>query len=276
MRSACLHSASRPARLKFQVVAIHPVKLGADSPEIVVITSPRNGAAPTEVLISADGSTSRLTPYSPSGTVTLKSVTLRQLIAQAYSKEITRDEYLTGGPGWLDSDRFDLTAKAPSGSSVETERLMIQGALAERFHLVLHREQKPMEVFVLLASKTGPKLHSSAGSGSANCKGAANVTCTNVTLPELAERLPALSLGSIDRPVVDRTGIAGTYDLKLTYAVPTPEPGASPRRTPEGQERGRDVFVAAIEAQLGLKLEQQKQPMPVIVVDKADRQPTEN
>jgi uncharacterized protein (TIGR03435 family) len=158
------------AKPEFDAASVRVNHSGANGPETVVITNPRGNGTPIEVLIYANGDVSRETALAPGGAVTLRFVTLRQLITQAYLKEISRDEYLTGGPSWLDADRFDLIAKAPPSTSIDTERLMIQTVLAARFHLALHREQKPMPVYALTIGKRGLKLQA-AGSGARGCKG---------------------------------------------------------------------------------------------------------
>jgi uncharacterized protein (TIGR03435 family) len=197
----------------------------------------------------------------PSGLVTLRNATMKQLIQLAY-KEIVSDEYLTRGPDWLDSDRFDLVAKAPPNTSADTERVMIQPVLAQRFHLSIHREQKAMAAYALVAGKRGPKLQPAASSGDPECgpgqvvDGRAHLICHSVTMAFLADRLP----GYLRRPVKDLTDIKGTYDFQLTWAGPQPSPTLSD----------------ALDKDLGLKLEERKFPMPVIVIDRVDRVPTEN
>ena len=213
--------------------------------------------------------------------VTLRYVTVRQLITQAYIHEITRDDYLVGGPGWLDSDRFDLVAKAPPGSSVDMERLMIQSALAERFHLVLHREAKPLPVYALTAGKKGLKLQPASGSGDPNCKltqsgfltadgqpafgvqAHSGFVCTNMTLTAFAKRLTDRPLVAYfgDRPVVDMTGVKGAFDFQADWTTQLRDRGA-PRQTPEEEADDRKDVFDSIEQQLGLKIEEQKQPLP--------------
>jgi uncharacterized protein (TIGR03435 family) len=261
---------------EFDASSVRVNHSGANGPETVVITTPRGNTAPTEVLIYANGDVSRETAFTPSGAVTLRYVTMRQLITQAYLSEITRDEYLMGGPGWLDSDRFDLIAKAPPGATIDTERLMIQAVLTARFHLALHREQKPVPVYALTIGKRGLKLQAAAGSGTPGCKGAADVVCTNTTITELANQLPPLALGNIDKPVIDRTGIKGAYDFRFAWTVPRPGPDVPRTASPDEQIDGRKAVFDALDQQLGLKVEEQRQPMPVVVIDHVDRLPTEN
>jgi uncharacterized protein (TIGR03435 family) len=207
-------------------------------------------------------------PFAPSGRVTLRYVTMRMLITIAYKKEIIRNEFLSGGPNWIDSDHFDVTAKGPPGAPMETERLMMQALLAERFHLQIHREQRPTEVYSLVVAKGGPKLQKAAGSGAADCDRmgdrGSHVACTNMTMADLVKALPDLGPGYIDGAVVDQTGLAGAYDFGLDWVV---------KRNLE--VTGGPTLFEAVE-KLGLKLEERKLPMPTIVIDHVDRVPTEN
>jgi uncharacterized protein (TIGR03435 family) len=209
-------------------------------------------------------------PFAESGTVTLRYYSMRRLIMAAYQEAI-REEYIVvpagGGPSWLDSDHFDLIAKTAPGTPKDAERTMLQKALADRFHLVIHREQRPMAVFVLTAGKNELKLKKPEGSGDPDCSpfprrsDARRRGCHNMTMSDLARQLPELARGYIDRPVVDETNLAGSYDFELEW-MPRPPPGADP-------VPGATVF-DAIE-KLGLRLEEHKKPMPVIVIDHVEK-----
>jgi uncharacterized protein (TIGR03435 family) len=183
---------------------------------------------------------------------------------------VIRDEYLTGGPGWMDSDHFDVIAKTAPGTPKDTMRLMLQKALADRFHLAVHREQKPMTVFVLAAGKGGPKIVPAAGSGIAQCKGGLggeglrHWACQNTTMADLGGQLASLARAYIDQPVIDQTGLSGTYDFEFDW-YSRRDAGATP---------GSTIFDAM--EKLGLKLEERKQAMPVIVIEHVDRGPEEN
>jgi uncharacterized protein (TIGR03435 family) len=211
--------------------------------------------------------------FAANGKVAFRSVTMRELIMQSY-KEILRPEYLTGGPSWLDTAHFELIAKAPPGTPVDTERLMLQGVLAERFHLVIHHEQKPMPVYALVLGKKELKLQAAAGPGDPDCKrvfgvagkdgkvqpdGRSHAVCANVKMADLAYWLPRLEPFEVDKPAIDLTGISGTYDLHLDWA----------------SAGGTDVAAGATMLdmldKLGLKLEARKDPMPVIVIDHVEQ-----
>jgi uncharacterized protein (TIGR03435 family) len=212
--------------------------------------------------------------FAPSGQLRLSWLTMRELITLAY-KEILSDDFLTGGPKWLNSDHFDIVAKAPEGTFEDTQKVMLQTLLAERFHLSLRRDQKLLEVFVLSAGKQ-VKLKPSAGPGPPTCKrvplpiqpSAPQIhdACTNMSMAELANRLPSMASQYVDRVVIDRTGLSGPYDFQLDWL---PIAGMA-----VGSNSESSLFEAL--ARLGLKLEQRKEPLPVIVVDHVDRVPTEN
>jgi uncharacterized protein (TIGR03435 family) len=245
----------------------------------VRVYKPGPGGPPVQVLIDGvptaiqpnPGGVAHIAerPFAPSGSVTLRYVTMRALITLAY-KEAIRGDWVMGGPGWLDSDYFDLIGKAPPGTPMDAERLMIQAVLAERFHLAVHREQKPMPVFVLTVGKGAPKFKPATGSEDSGCDGARSVqglthsVCQNVTMAQLAKELPDMDPARLDRYVLDLTGISGSYDFQLDW---------SPRRSSDAGP-GLTIFDAL--DKLGLKLEERRQPMTVIVVDHVDRVPTEN
>jgi uncharacterized protein (TIGR03435 family) len=157
---------------------------------------------------------------SPSGEVRLRSLTMRLLITLAY-KEIIQDQYiaanngndyLKGGPGWLESDRFDLLAKGPPNATADEQRLMIQAVLIERFHLAVHREQKIMPAYGLVAEKRGTKLEPARGAGDPECTTRAltpplrSLVCHDATIALLAAHLPFY----VGQPVTDLTEIHGT------------------------------------------------------------------
>ena len=203
------------------------------------------------------------------GQLSVRNVPMKELIAQAY-----KAGDVTGGPGWLDSDRFDIIAKAPPNTPEDRLRLMLQTLLTERFKLAIHREQKTMTIYALVAAKRGFKLQAAAGSGQPKCvpgqgvEGLNHTVCTNFTMTDLAAWLPTrIAPSFIDRPVVDLTGLKGTYDFRLDW-VPRPLAASD-------VADGATVF-DALDKQLGLKLEERKQPMPVIVIDHIERVPTEN
>lgn len=210
----------------------------------------------------------------------MRNIPLKELIMQAY-----KAGDVSGGPSWLDSERFDIVAKAPPNTTEDTLRLMLQTLLTQRFKLATHWEQKVMTIYALVAGKGGFKLQPSAGSGPPKCgpgqgaEGLNHLVCTNFTMADLTAWLPTrIAPSYIDRPVVNLTGLEGAYDIKLDW-VPRPLGGnaATDGAIPAASDvaAGATVF-DALDKQLGLKLEERKQPMPVIVIDHVERVPTEN
>jgi uncharacterized protein (TIGR03435 family) len=240
--------------------------------------------------------------FLPSGQVTLRGITMKMLIGIGWREthmlpeltslalsvapsvaqlKVVQADYLKGGPAWMDSDRFDVVAKAPEGTPVPTMRLMLQKLLEDRFHLVVHREEKVLKVYSMTIAKGGAKLKEAQG-GNAVCApsiGDDNVyhrDCRNMTMAELVEQLPAYAPRFFEgRPVVDATNLQGAWDFRLDW---TPlSGGLAGLQAAPGQEfdSGTTIF-ATMEKRLGLKLEQREQPMMIIVIDRIDHFPTEN
>jgi uncharacterized protein (TIGR03435 family) len=165
------------------------------------------------------------------------------------------------------------------------------GRLVERFKLAIHNEEQPVPVYALVLGKHSPKLKEVDGSARSGCKvGVANgmraYTCQNTTMAQLAEKLRNVAGGYLDHAVVDLTGLKGAYDFVLSWTPrgkflrgastggDTSQPSGA---APVAAEPAGDLTVfEAVDRQLGLKLAAQKHPMPVIVVDHADRTPAEN
>jgi uncharacterized protein (TIGR03435 family) len=236
------------------------------------------------------------------GQVSLRGVTMKTLIGIAWKEtrmvpeltalslavspavaqfKVALNDYLKGGPPWLDSDRFDVIAKGPAGAPADTIRLMLQSLLIDRFHLVVHREEKMLKVYVMVLAKGGPKLTQAQG-GESVCIpsiGQDNVyhrECHNMTMGQLAEQLAGFAPRFFEgRPVVDSTDLKGAWDFRLDW---TPlSGGLSGLQAAPGQEfdTGATIF-RTMEKNLGLKLEQQERSMPIVVIDQVDRVPTEN
>jgi uncharacterized protein (TIGR03435 family) len=205
--------------------------------------------------------------FLPKGRVEFRANTMLHLIMTAYSVRI---DQVSGGPSWLDTDRFDVIAQAASSPSQIEMRTMLQGLLAERFGLEIKREEKPMPVYALVLAGRPPK--ESAG-GETECQTGSedNVrtfTCHNVTIANLGQRLQLATPGYFNLPTVDRTGLKGTYDCKLSYL---------PRaQLPPGAAGNNLSLFTAIEKQLGVRVERQTEPMPVLTVVRVNRTPSAN
>jgi len=163
---------------------------------------------------------------------------------------------------WTESQNYNIEATPEGQSRLTYEQLKapLQHLLEERFHLAVHHNSKEMQGYALVAAKGGPKLTPSKGSSMSVNVLRSGLRCQKITMEDLALILshPA------GKPVIDGSGIAGSYDVKLDYA-------------PEGAEDSTlPSLFTAVQEQLGLKLESQRVPVKMLVVDHADRVPTEN
>jgi uncharacterized protein (TIGR03435 family) len=202
----------------------------------------------------------------------LKGMTMLDLIQMAYA--IGEEDYVVGGPHWLGTDRFDISAKAPTGTADSDLPAMLQTLLAERFALQIHREDRPVPVYALTAGKR-PKLKESAGSNPSGCDGAGSVpgqvryNCQHMTMADFASRLRYMARAYFDHPVIDLTGLKGAYDFTISWT------GRAMLNRPDSDQPSISIF-DAVDKQLGLKLELQKQPVSVVVVDKVNQKPIED
>jgi uncharacterized protein (TIGR03435 family) len=214
------------------------------------------------------------------GRYELRSATIIDLIRLAYG--IDADKIL-GGPAWVDYDRFDVLAKIPSKTPPQdTLKLMLQSLLADRFKLVLHKDTRPAAGFVLSAGKGKPKFKEADASRETGCRrepapplnvGTSTVpmiayVCRNITMEAFAAGLRGMAPNYLANAVVDGTGLKGSWDFEIKWTGP----GLRQLTT---EPVGVTLF-EAIDQQLGLKLEEQKIPTPVIVVDQVNEKPTGN
>jgi uncharacterized protein (TIGR03435 family) len=199
------------------------------------------------------------------GQLTITNRSLKELIEMAYSVQ----DFQVLAPDWLGSAKFDIVAKIPAGAKQNRRPAMMQALLAERFQLAVHRQSKEMPAYALVVGKSGPKLQQvEPGGTNVNNNGNNNsrhITAERVSMAVLAETLARI----VEHPVVDWTGLEGAYKLKLEY---TPDNAKSDG--PDGAA-GPSIYTA-LQEQLGLKLQTQKLPIGIIVVDRVERVPTEN
>ena len=193
--------------------------------------------------------------------LSMTNVTLQRCIENAYNIK----SFLLSGPGWLDSERFDITAKVPAGSSEREFGAMLQTLLADRFKLAVHREPKTLSGYALLVGKGGPKLQEvAAGQKSSMNSENTKLTAQSASMVKLAEFLA----GVLDGPVVDMTELAGAYDFNLEWV-------SDESTATAGGPAGPSLFTA-LQEQLGLRLRSQKVPVEILVVDHAEKVPKEN
>lgn len=250
---------------------------------------------------------------SPPGRFTATNIPLRMIIQQAYADVVRAPSQLVGGPEWVDSDRFDVTAKLPDGALPEQTGLMLQSLLADRFKLVVHKETREMQIYALVLARDdgrlGPRLKRTT------------VDCTAIKAerraapgqgspavpagPPRLDEPPVCSTRMMGRPdpngggislwlgaggttmsslaqlvtsyagriVVDKTGLAGDFDLVLQFA-PTGGLSTNPggNAVPVAVEESPSLFTA-LQEQLGLELESQRGPVEYLVIDSVE-QPT--
>ncbi|WP_263355909.1 TIGR03435 family protein [Acidicapsa ligni] len=218
------------------------------------------------------------------GLFTATNVSLKGLMQyEAYDIPPSR---ILGGPKWLDSARFDIQAKTDETVTDRLQKLdheqnrlqtraMFQQFLADRFQLRVHWETRELPVYALVATKNGAKLQptkdTSGNSGtSTNGNGSSmKFTATAVTLAQLTQALTSEAARDLGREVIDKTGIAGKYDVSLNWTHDT-------STAPDGSAQDSSISIfTAIQEQLGLKLESTKGPVQVLVIDHAEM-PSEN
>jgi uncharacterized protein (TIGR03435 family) len=199
----------------------------------------------------------------------MRNVNLRSCVRWAYGVH----DFQIAAPGWFTSERYDIVAKASGTVSQDQLRQMLQTLLAERFRLALHHETRDLPVYALLLDNKESKLQSSRieGPGSIRPNGGA-LEFRNMSMSELADRLPARPF-SVDRPVIDKTGLSGTFEFAMRLADNTAELKSNLERVE--LEHDTSVFVIPLQ-HLGLKLKAQKGPVEMIVIDGAEKIPIEN
>ncbi len=198
--------------------------------------------------------------------------TLRSYLYVAYQ---VRPEQIVGGPGWVDSELYDLNAEAEKPSSIEDLHVMLQNLLTERFKLRYHYDAKEMQAYVLTADKNGPK----------NLKAHPNPTGGDVSLQRTVDQVVhekwsahCASMdffvwrfsGWLELPMVNQTGLNGCFDFELTFTR-EPRAGTPLREVPEGTDTSGPTIYQAMLGQLGLRFESKKAPVQTMVIDHAER-----
>ncbi|HZP07366.1 MAG TPA: TIGR03435 family protein [Terracidiphilus sp.] len=183
------------------------------------------------------------------------------------------EQEIAGGPKWLQTQKFDLVCdpETQTRPSSENFKAMVQTLLADRFHLAAHYETRDLSVFAIVLAKSGLKLAKSTRTPDGIPSVAyapGHLTAANATMTDLATFLQRFIT---DRPVIDQTGITGKYDLTLRW---TPDE-LQTETIRDSSSNSLPGFYTAIQEQLGLKLEEEKRPAPVFVIDHIDM-PSEN
>jgi uncharacterized protein (TIGR03435 family) len=215
---------------------------------------------------------------APLGRCIARALPLKALIAIAYDIRVSQtNQFIEGGPGWL-SDTYDIDAEAEKPVPLSQLRLMLQSLLAERFKLAVHRTKKELPVFDLVVAKGGPKLQEAAKDK--ECIASATLgPCHNfaggrgrglhgqsITMTELALNLSFWA----GQAVINKTALSGAFNIVTTPWVPdnpgpnfAAEAGTDPANLP--------TLFTMLPEQLGLRLEAQKEPIDVVVIDHLER-----
>jgi uncharacterized protein (TIGR03435 family) len=203
----------------------------------------------------------------------VKNYTVKYLVSFAYNLP---PRMISGGPSWMDSEMYDILAATPGEGrpTVEAQMQMTRNLLADRFKLTFHREQKEQSVYFLTAVRTGSKLKDSTAPPDSQPDLVNRVSPNQILLPARNATMTLfasmMQRSVLDRPVLDKTGLTGKYDFDLEW---TPDDtqfgGVLPPVSPEKVEKP-DLF-AALQQQLGLRLESGRATVEVIVIDSVKR-----
>ncbi len=240
----------------------------------------------------------------PGGRFNAVNVPLWDLIRQAYNLQRTQ---IVGGPDWLETARFDIIAKAEGdipragpGSPPGPLNFMMQDLLEDRFKLKAHRETRELPIYALMLARADQKLGAGLRSSTADCEafrgrgrggpgpdgpprgmlapgerptcgmmiGPGQVVAGGIPISQLTQMLSMFT----QRIVVDRTGLKGNFDIDLTFTPDRMPQGPPPPgvQLPPIDPNGPSVFTA-IQEQLGLKLESERGPVDVLVIDHVER-----
>jgi len=207
---------------------------------------------------------------------------LKTLIAAAYN---LTPRAISGAPRWVDSDHYDILAETPGEvrPNLDEQMAMLRRLLSDRFNLTFHREQKEFSIYALTVAKNGPRLKESTISPDAAPEGppplifvvspqSLHLPGRNATMSELAS---VFQRAVLDRPVVDRTGLTARYDFDLEFTPDDSQFGGAFGKRPGNDESPAPGLFAAMQQQLGLRLEATRGPVEALVVDHVER-PSDN
>jgi uncharacterized protein (TIGR03435 family) len=269
--------AATPRRLRAQA----PTN-SADQPKFdAASVKPNHSAGPETIL------------FQPGGHLVTSNLPARVLITMAYGLQSGEGYHaMIGAPRWIDSARFDIEAKAHGNPSIDEMRLMLRSLLADRFKLLTHYETRQLPVYALelsKAGKTGPQLvpHAADNSTCRDLKAQpwappqpgiasspAPIPCgggwmvspghiaTESTTARLAKNLSWFQ--QIDRAVIDKTGLSGTFDITIDYIPFVSQPGAD---VATSDSSAPSSIFTALKEQLGLRMSPQTGPVDVLVID---------
>jgi uncharacterized protein (TIGR03435 family) len=228
----------------------------------------------------ADSTPGRYMTMQSNNRFIAKAYSLNLLVAAAYN---LNPHTISGGPGWVDSDHFDIVAVTPGDvrPTHDEQMAMLRTLLTDRFKLTFHREQKEFAIYALEVAKGGPKLKPSAAAADAPHVVGPGVLypehpvhialpVRNATLDDFAE---LMQRGILDRPVVNHTGLTGRFDFDLAWAPDETQFGGD---VPAASSAAPDPpLFTAIQQQAGLVLRATRGMVSALVVDTVER-PTAN
>jgi uncharacterized protein (TIGR03435 family) len=198
------------------------------------------------------------------GSLNMRNVSMMSAIAWAWGVP----DFQVSGPAWLGSERYQIVAKAAGAAPEDQLKLMLQGLLADRFKLAVHREEKVMAMYVLTVAKGGPKFQESTTEGEPDFgmpgRGGTSATLKRIPMSQVVSLLQNV----LQAPVIDETGLKGRYDATLNIGQYI--------RTPMQIDEMPSIVASAVQDLLGLKLESKKGPVDMVIVDRAEKVPTEN
>jgi uncharacterized protein (TIGR03435 family) len=276
-----------PATTPAEILTIESVEKPSDNFEVISIrpsTPVQPGARGTAA--SFGGPCGPSPKVDPSRFAAVNT-TVYDLVSRAYRlgscSSVDQQGLLAGGPEWIRSDRFDIQAVIPAGTFTASPTLgdpnlqaMLQALLSQRFKIVLHREMKEKQVYVVTLAKGGPKL---TPTREGDERGFKSWMAPPDAKGETAWHFEAKAFGvigffrllpDIDRPVIDRTGITGLFDFNLDFAPRHDRYYFQPDRPTPVSSSARSLFTV-LEEDLGLKVESTRASVEVVVIDHAER-----
>lgn len=190
-----------------------------------------------------------------------RNLPLKMVLGVAFGID---QRYVDGGPAWLDSQNYFIDAKVEGDQQLTKDQMqpLLQNLLAQRLGLKVHHESRLVAGYEMVVAKSGPKLQPTKGESGFSSVAPDRMSGSKENSAAIAELLSY----AIRQPVIDKTGLTGSYDIKLSYA---------PLNDPNATSNNPDIFTA-IQDQLGLKLVPAKVPVDYLVIDHVDRTPTEN